>query len=112
MITGLVGFAMLAIGWDALAQAAPRTANVPAPALNAASDATEPNARIRQLESLVSQYQQRESQYQAQLEQANQQLARYEDILNALQQRGLIRLTQDGQILLGRRNAFQEEGGD
>ena len=72
--------------------------------------------QIQQLQSLVSQYQQRdqqyqqrEQQYQAQLSQANAQLAQaqqqmqqYQQLVNFLQRRGIITVTSDGQVFVNR----------
>lgn len=70
--------------------------------------------QVAQLQSLVSQYQDREQQYQQreqqlkdQLSQANTQvqqdrqlLQQVQSLLGALQQRGLISVTNDGRILI------------
>ncbi len=79
--------------------------------------------QLNQRNQLVSQYQDREKQYQAQLkdaaqklddannqlaqanqqiEQASQMVTSYQNVLSELQRRGLIRITSDGRILVGR----------
>jgi uncharacterized protein YlxW (UPF0749 family) len=101
-ITLLVACAMFAIGINALGNrnAVPLN-NAPIAQAVAASSATGANdAQVKQLQDLVAQYQAREQQYQQQLDQANQQLQNYQAILNALQQRGIIRVTTDGRVLI------------
>jgi hypothetical protein len=102
LITGLVAFGMLVIGaavlfnpGNVVANAAPAsdTANVTSP------DPQSPS-QISQLQNLITQYQNREKQYQAQINQLNQQYQNDESILNALQQRGLIRINPDGSVQL------------
>ena len=70
--------------------------------------------QVAQLQSLVAQYQAREQQYQQREKQLQDQLAQVsaqlqtdeqtvqqaQMILSALQQRGLIRITNDGRIFL------------
>jgi hypothetical protein len=84
-------------------------------------------AQLKQMQDLVAQYQAREKQYQSELadaaqklkdatsqaqqaqieaQQAAQQVQQYQDILMQLQQRGVIRVTADGQIMIPRRGAF------
>jgi len=72
--------------------------------------------QIQQLQSLVSQYQQRdqqyqqrEQQYQSQLSQANlqlsqaqQQMQQYQQLVTFLQRRGIITVTSDGQVFVNR----------
>ena len=74
-------------------------------------------AQLKQMQDLVAQYQAREKQYQSELadaaqklkdatsqaQQDAQQVQQYQDILMQLQQRGVIRVTDDGQILIPRR---------
>jgi hypothetical protein len=115
-VTLVLGFAMFAIGGDALAN------TNTAPVLNPPSDTTTSvsapaadgqgatvDAQVAQLQALVQQYQDREKQYQAELDQAatriktaEQQLATDEQVLQALQQRGIIRIDANGQIFLRR----------
>lgn len=115
LITACVGAAIFAIGEAALMNRnGVRALNTPGQASGvAAANSGQPD-QVAQLQALVSQYQEREQQYQAreqdlqqQLEQANAQvqqdqqtLQQVQVLLGALQQRGLIRLTNDGQIMI------------
>ncbi|HTP03209.1 MAG TPA: hypothetical protein VMJ64_17660 [Anaerolineales bacterium] len=114
--TACIGVAILAIGGAALfnpngtavAQSPSRITNV--------SLSTSSQAEIQQLQSLVQQYQAREQQRIAreqqlqqqieqnsgQVQQAQQQMQEIRQLLMALQQRGLITITDDGQILINR----------
>lgn len=70
--------------------------------------ATDPaQAQIAQLQGLVKQYQDREKQYQAEIKSqaqkladANNQAATFQQVLQALQERGLIQITRDGRIFV------------
>ncbi len=121
-ITAVIAIAMLAIGTNALLN--PNSV----PVVNAASDATATSAvqsttslQADQLQSLISQYQDREKQYQAQVQElsqrvqdANQQLQQanqtiqqdgaavqsLQQVLVELQRRGLIQITNDGRIYI------------
>ena len=73
-----------------------------------AATASNQAATIQQLQCLVSQYQSRETQYQNQLQQAatqinqlKQQNQQYQNLITALQNAGVIRVTQDGRVFLG-----------
>jgi predicted nucleic acid-binding Zn-ribbon protein len=57
-------------------------------------------SQIAQLQAEIQQYQSREQQYQAELDQAGNLIQSYQQVLLALQQSGLIRITRDGRILL------------
>jgi uncharacterized protein YlxW (UPF0749 family) len=64
--------------------------------------------RVSQLESLVSQYQQREKQYQSelntvqsQLDESQAQVTQYQQILQFLVDRGVLRVNNNGQLMLG-----------
>ncbi|HSJ88295.1 MAG TPA: hypothetical protein VK909_13865 [Anaerolineales bacterium] len=106
-ITTCVGLGILAVGGAAFFNKNGVTpSNSPSQAVNASS-ATTQNDQIAQLQSLVSQYQQRDQQLQSQLQHANAQIQSDQqtvqearDLLAALQQRGLIRITNDGQIFI------------
>jgi len=116
-MTAVVAIAMLFIGGNALVNTnttpvtnSPNTSNI-APASFSADQ-----TQLSQLQSLVSQYQAREKQYQqeladavqrlndanTQLNDANTQLNQYQQLIQLLQQRGIIRITSDGQVFLGR----------
>ncbi len=106
IITGIIAAGMLVIGASAiLNQNTVPVSNSPsaAPAVtNITSTDPQAQAEINRLQSLVSQYQNREQQYQAQINQLNGQVQQMTDILNQLQQRGIIRIMNDGSIQLGR----------
>jgi hypothetical protein len=111
--TACVGVVILAVGGAALLNPnGTVAAQSPAQAATASASSNGNDAQLQQLQSLVSQYQAREQQYQAreqqlqqqvqndnqQLQQAQQQMEQVRQLLFALQQRGLITITQDGQI--------------
>ncbi len=103
IITGLIALSMLLIGINSLLN--PNTvkaSDTPASTVVNATNAGVDQAQIAQLQNLLAQYQEREKQYQAQLDQANTQLEQYQQVLTALQQSGVIRITSDGRILLRR----------
>lgn len=129
-ITIVIAFAMVAIGANALfnkntvpiVDAA--SSDAPTSSIIQSADQTQPE----QPQSLIQQYQDREKQYQAQLQElsqrlqeANQQLQQanqvaqqdgqavqtLQQVLIELQQRGVIRITNDGQIIV-----MAHEGGD
>lgn len=113
LVTGLIAGAMVVIGGSALF-------NRPMVSASAASDgavvsntnAADVAADAAQLRVLVNQYQAREKELGAQLDdlnkqlderdqqlaQANQQLEQYQNLLQALQERGVIQITADGRI--------------
>jgi peptidoglycan hydrolase CwlO-like protein len=73
------------------------------------SGASSDSAQLQQLQARIAEYQSREKQYQDQvkqletnLQQANNQLQQYQQLMDTLQQMGIIRISQDGQILLPR----------
>jgi hypothetical protein len=114
VITGLIGFAMLSIGTNALVNnnALPISQSPGSTAVvdNATTqDPTQdPNqAQIKQMQDLVTQYQARDQQYQAQLNDAvqklndeNAQLQQYQRLLAELQRRGIILVQSEGTVLL------------
>ncbi len=107
VVTALIAFGMLVVGASAIFN--PNSVPVsdsPVSSAAVSNTTTDPQAQaeISRLQSLVSQYQNREQQYQAQLNQLNQQVQQYQDILVQLQQRGIIRIGQDGSIQLRRGN--------
>ena len=115
-ITLVVGVSMFAIGSNALLNPnqapilnSPGVTDVSAASLTTADQNSVDQQKLAQLQDLVNQYQQREKQLQtelsdaaAQLNQANQEVQQYQDVLTQLQQRGVIRITSDGQIMLRR----------
>jgi septal ring factor EnvC (AmiA/AmiB activator) len=103
-MTVFIGLAFLALGLNAffnqkvsVAQAAAQ----PDPQLTANQ------ATIQDLQATISQYQSRETQYQNDLKQAadqinqiNQQNLQYQQLIQALQNAGVIRINQDGQVFI------------
>ncbi len=105
------------------------SSNVAAASFNSNSQASDPpsssqsaqtaqtaqSQQLAQLQALVTQYQNREKQYQSELNQAiqqlnnansqlqqdNQEIAQFQQLLQAMQQDGLITITSDGRIFLG-----------
>src|SRR5689334_9220049 len=104
-MTAMVGICIFAIGAAALHnQSGVAVSNSPA----------QTSASVDELQSLVSQYQDREQQYQqreqqlqdqlaqaqAQIQQDQQMIQQVRTLLSALQQRGLISVTNDGRIFI------------
>jgi len=116
LVTACVGASIFAIGGAALVNKnGVPASNSPSQASNVAMvNSSQQNDQLSQLQNLISQYQDRERQYQQreqqlqdQLSQANAQLQQDQRtmqqvqlLLSALQQRGLIRLTNDGRIII------------
>lgn len=117
IITGVVALCMLLIGINALLNPnSVRASDAPTSAVLNASTGAADQTPISQLQNLITQYQNREKQYQdreqqyqTQLDQANAQIQQYQQVLAELQQSGVIRITNDGQILL--RRGSGESGG-
>ena len=108
-VTACVGASIFAIGGAALVNKNVIPAsNSPAQASNASIvNSAQQTDQVGQLQGLISQYQDREQQLQQELAQANAQiqqdqqtLQQVQTLLGALQQRGLIRLTNDGRIVI------------
>jgi septal ring factor EnvC (AmiA/AmiB activator) len=127
-ITGVVAATMFFIGTNALANKnsvpmadSPQAAQTSV--LANSNSSTVDQSQVAQLEALVKQYQDREQQYQSQLNaaaqrinsansqlsQATQELQQYQALLVALQRRGVIRITNSGQIMIPSAGNF---GGD
>jgi peptidoglycan hydrolase CwlO-like protein len=117
LMTACVGTSVFAIGESALMNKnGIPPANSAAQASTVADRNASPGSELDELRSLVSQYQDREQQYQererqlqAQLAQANAQIQQDQEmvqqvqrLLGALQERGMISITNDGRILLNR----------
>jgi septal ring factor EnvC (AmiA/AmiB activator) len=110
-ITGFIALCMTVVGVNALVNKnsvpvsnSPQATSV-APTSNDPSTATQ--TEIQQLEARINEYQQREQQYQQelqaaqqQIQTANSQLAQFQQLLQVMQERGLIFINQDGQIFL------------
>ena len=99
-----VGAVMVALGVNALANSN-STPLKAAPSVSAAANGDQ--ATIQRLQSDISVYQAREQQYQSELNQAAQQLnqaqtqiQQYRSLVNALQDAGVIQITQNGQVFL------------
>ncbi|MFL7894190.1 MAG: hypothetical protein ACK2UM_02545 [Anaerolineales bacterium] len=105
-MTVFIGLAVLALGLNALFNK--NISTVQAATLPEQSTVAD-QAANQDLQSLVSQYQEREVQYQDQLLQASNQIneisqqnQQYRQLIQALQNAGVIQITQDGQVLLSR----------
>jgi len=99
LVTCLIGFAMLAVGVNAVLN--PNTVPVSnSPIVSAPASQTQ--SQVEQLQSLIGQYQNREQQYQARLAQDEAQLQQYQSLLMELQRRGVIRVNPDGSLQLRR----------
>lgn len=68
------------------------------------------------LQTTISQFQAREAQYQSELQQAadqinqlNQQNLQYQQLVQALQNAGVIQITSNGQVLVSRGTGFPSE---
>lgn len=116
LVTACIGASMFAIGGAALLNKnGVPVSNSPGQVSNVSTGNPAPQTdQSAQLQSLISQYQDREQQYQQREQQLQEQLAQanaqiQEDqqtlqqvqlLLGALQERGLIRLTNDGRIMI------------
>jgi uncharacterized protein YlxW (UPF0749 family) len=119
LMTACMGAALFAIGGSALLNSnGVAAANSPAQSGASMAKVAAPEAsqqgQVQQLQSLVAQYQARDQQYQAreqqykqqldqsnaQVRQAQVQMQEIQALLSALQQRGLITVTGDGQIFI------------
>ena len=118
-ITGFIALCMTVVGANALinknsvpvsnspqATVASSTTNDP-PATANQTEIQQLEARINQYQQRDQQYQKREQQYQQQLQTAqqqiqtaNSQISQFQQLLQVLQQRGLIVINQNGQIFL------------
>jgi peptidoglycan hydrolase CwlO-like protein len=115
LMTGITAMAMLVVSFSALFNHNGVTvSNSPSNiALVSASSGNE-QAQIVQLQNRINEYQQREAQYQqllqrdqsqlqqaqAQLDQASQQVQQFQSFIAALQNRGLIRIRNDGSVII------------
>lgn len=112
LITVCVGASLFAIGGAALLNK--DTVPISDSPSQAPAVTSSQSDQLGQLQALVTQYQDREQQYQAREQQLQQQLAQantqiqqdqqtlqqVQMLLAALQQRGMIQLTNDGRILI------------
>jgi septal ring factor EnvC (AmiA/AmiB activator) len=124
LVTFIVGFGMVAIGVNAASNSnSVPVSNSPAQAAAATtsqvvnvSSAAADQAQIKQLQDTIKQYQTREKQYQdrekqyqtelakvsQQMNDATAQANQLQQILIALQERGVIRISDDGRISIPR----------
>jgi hypothetical protein len=122
VITMVVVVAMVFVGYNAISNrsslpvlnAPPKTTNTTNTNISAATGSSSDQQTIAQMQQLINQYQAREKQYQTELNDAaqklsaaNQQLSQYSQVMNQvqrlldeLQRRGIIQITNDGQILI------------
>lgn len=118
IITVLVGAGIFVVGVNAFfnPNTVPVSNSPQSVSVAASSNQASTDQQVQQLQSLVQQYQQREKQYQDQLNTAaqhinqdNQQLQSYQQLITALQQAGVIRITANGQVTLPRQR-FGDDG--
>jgi uncharacterized protein YlxW (UPF0749 family) len=111
IITGIVALSMFVVGANAMVNPnSVPVSNSPVQAAAAAADPSTPQSaqqQITQLQSLIAQYQAREQQYQTalqndnnMLQQASQELQGVQQLLLYLQQRGVIQIDNQGQIIV------------
>jgi hypothetical protein len=116
VITACVGLSVFAIGGAALLNKnGTSTSNTPMQAAGGAGlNSTQANSQADQSQQLIAQYQDREKQYQQREQQLQQQLAdansqiqqdqqllqQFQGLLAALQQRGMIQITNDGRVFI------------
>ena len=106
LITMCMGAGMLVVSASAyLNKNGLPVANSAAEATATAAVASAQDAQLRQLQSLVDQYQAREVKYQnelatasQQLQAANAQVQQYQFVMTALQNRGIINIDRNGRI--------------
>jgi hypothetical protein len=106
--SAMIVLIMMVIGLNALLN--PNTvAEASAPGDSSPAALTSDSAQIQQLQARIVEYQAREKQYQSQLnqvevslKQANSNLQQYQQVMDALQQMGLIRIDRNGQVFLPR----------
>ncbi len=117
LITAVIGVAMFMIGANALLNknSVPVSNSPNTTTTNASAAAsTQDQQTIQQMQNMINQYQARDKQYQSelndaaqrlsqanqQLDQANQQLNTYVQLINELQNVGVIRITNDGRVMI------------
>ncbi len=117
LMTACIGLGILVIGGGALFnQNGIQASNSHAQAAQVVDSGAASQVQIQQLQNQIAQYQARDQQYQqreqqyqqelsqaqAQLNQDQQQFQQIQILLNALQQRGLISVSNDGRIFITR----------
>ena len=110
LITAFVGFGMVGIGVNAVSNpnSVPASDSQAQAAQVSTSTTSDPSAaQIDRLQNVIKQYQTREQQYQTELKSlsqklsdANAQVDQAKQVLQALQERGIIQITRDGRIFL------------
>ncbi len=104
VITGIVAVTMLVVGVSAAfnknSVAVSNSPTQAQPSTSAVTTSGDPAQQIAQLQSLVAQYQARDQQYQQQLSQAQQEIQSVQQLLTFLQQRGLISIDNQGNIVV------------
>ena len=107
VITGIVAVSMLIVGLNAAVNpnSVPVSNSPSQAALQSTTTSSSDPSQVAQLQSLISQYQAREQQYQAalqndqaQMSQASQEMQMIQQLLVYLQDRGIIRINNQGQI--------------
>jgi hypothetical protein len=103
VITGTLACGALAVGVAAATnpngvRVSDSPSSASAPTANASLSPS--GDQIAQWQALIQQYQDRERQYQDQLVQAQTAIDNYQQILTALQQAGVLRITNDGRLLV------------
>jgi peptidoglycan hydrolase CwlO-like protein len=104
LITGLIALAMAVTGANALFN---KNGVDPSPTTLATSNTNANPQQIEQLQNRINEYAQREQQYQqmlqndqSQLQQASDEMKQVQQLLFALQSRGLIRIQGNGTITI------------
>ena len=117
LTTFVIAIAMVLVGANAFfnpnsvpVSASPASASTDSSSGVVAVSASTGGDQVQQLKDLVAQYQsreqqyqQREQQYQQQLNDATAQIQQFQNLLQQLQARGVIRISPNGQISIPRR---------
>jgi flagellar motor protein MotB len=108
-MTAVIALCILAFGLNALLNHNTVPVQAVAPQDAAALSGSESTQQLQDLQTQISAYQARETQYQTQLQQAadqinllNQQKQQYQNLINSLQQAGVIQINPDGRVSLNR----------
>ena len=115
-MTVFIGLTILALGLNAIVNqnvSVAKAAAQPDPQLGANQ------AMIQDLQATISQYQNRETQYKNELQQAagqidqmTQQNNQYQQLIQALQNAGVIRISQDGHVFITSSGGLQPDSED
>jgi len=111
IVTGTLACGALAVGVAAATNPnGVRVSDSPSSGSAAVADASlDPSGnQVAQYQALIQQYQDRERQYQDQLAQAQTAIENYQQILTTLQRAGVLRITNDGRLLV---RVPEEDGG-